>query len=160
MATRAKPREIVIESQKVFGVINKGLKWIGIVVAIATVVAVVSLGVRDLPHEELLKQVVSHVKEIPLASSPQSSWPTLAIPAKGKLELIPHLYSQYPAARVAGMRVKVTGSKDSFRLHIVYADGNECVIPDEACASDGLVGMYVTNELSEINLISYAFSRI
>lgn len=45
MATRAKPREIVIESQKVFGVINKGLKWIGIVIAIATVVLAVILSI-------------------------------------------------------------------------------------------------------------------
>lgn len=137
-------------------VVNKYLWWV-IVFSMAIAIA---FGIK---HEQGSKDADSAKtggprSEIPLVSSPQSSWPTLTIPAKGKVELIPYLYSKYPHARIVGMRVQVTGTEGSFRLYIQYANGNKCVIPDEVCALDGIVEMSVGNKLSETNIVSYAFA--
>ena len=87
---------------------------------------------------------------IPLASAPIAEWPTLTIPAAGKLELIapPH-----------GMHVMVYGHNAN--LHTVYADGHESVIPIESDGSnpDGpVVKEYLTNRVNEINIVSVAYS--
>lgn len=87
--------------------------------------------------------------EIPLASSPQSSWPKLAIPANGKSERIP-----VPP----GMRIVMAGNK--FLLHNVYRDGNECSF-NQSCPDIGAVaGNYATNEAQETNIVAYAFAPI
>ncbi|MCR4276083.1 MAG: hypothetical protein NUV90_01730 [Candidatus Parcubacteria bacterium] len=87
--------------------------------------------------------------EVPLASSPQSSWPKLVIPANGKSERIP-----VPP----GMRIVMAGNK--FLLHNVYRNGNECSF-NQSCPDVGAVaGNYATNEAQETNIVAYAFAPI
>lgn len=136
MATRAKPIEIVVESQKVFGVISKGLKWVGIVVGIATVVVVTIRSVHDLTPEE--PRVIS--------ASAQSEKMILTMLAGGKSERIP--VPPY-------MHVVMKG--DNFRLHNVYRDGHECAF-GEACTDGPLAAVYVTNEdTKNPNIVSYSY---
>ena len=95
------------------------------------------------PH----KQQLAHT--IPLASSPQSEWPKLVIPAGGRSEQVqvPH-----------GMRMVMAGSK--FRLHTVYQDGRDCTFGGEQCPDGAVVGNYAVNEAGETIVVSYAFIPI
>jgi len=95
--------------------------------------------------------VSRQTNSIPLASAPVAEWPKLVIPPKGSLEL-PRSPSK--------MHIIVHGRNAN--LHTVYTNGHECVIPVESDGSnpDGPVAKeYVTNEMSEENVISYAFSK-
>lgn len=83
---------------------------------------------------------------IPLASSPQSEWPKLIIPAGGRSETI-----SVPTR----MHIVMTGN--DFRVHNVYVDGSECTFGD-SCVAGPLVGNYVTNEAQRTNTVIYAFA--
>ena len=84
--------------------------------------------------------------EVPLASSPQSSWPKLVIPAGGKSELI---------AVPPGMHIVMNGN--NFRVHNVYTDGKDCAF-GESCIAGPLVGNYAKNEAQTTNIVVYAFA--
>jgi hypothetical protein len=84
--------------------------------------------------------------EVPLASSPQSTWPKLVIPAGGRSELIP-----VPQ----GMHVTMVGG-NKFRLHTVYQDGSECAFGD-SCPISPQKGVYAKNEATDTNIVSYAY---
>lgn len=87
--------------------------------------------------------------EIPLASSPQSSWPKLVMPANGESEAI--------SAVPPYMHVVAKG--DNFLLHTVYRDGRRCTF-GQPCPG-GLDGpiekVYATNKAPVTNIIIYAF---
>ena len=88
----------------------------------------------------------ANTRQIPLASSPQSSWPKLTAVAGGKF---PHI------AVPPKMHVVMIGN--NFRLHNVYQDGHECAF-GEPCVDGPLLYVYATNEAKETNIISYAFA--
>lgn len=153
MATRSKPKEIVIESQKIFGVVAKILNWIAIPLAVITVVVVTIWSISDYRNEEAVKVTSQQPpsarvgQEIPLASSPQSSWPKLVIPAGEK-----------KSERVTvppSMRTTMIG--DKFRLLIIYQSGRECVIPDQTCPAEPQAAVHALNDSRETNIVSYAF---
>lgn len=83
---------------------------------------------------------------IPLATSPQSSWPKLVIPANGKSQdiVVP-----------AGMHITLIG--DGFVLHSIYVDGHECT-SKEICPNGYITGTFITNEAPTANTIAYAFT--
>ena len=150
MTTRAKSKEIVVESQKVFGVVTKGLKWIAVSLAVITVIAVTIWGIGDLRHEQ--KQAEKAMPSmsstaIPLASLPQSEWPKLAISPKGMSETI---------TLPPGMRVIWAGYR--FRNYTVYPGGHTCIYSGgEPCPSGG-TGTYAENETDVVNVVAYAYA--
>lgn len=85
--------------------------------------------------------------QVPLASSPQSSWAKMLISAseEPKRILLP-----------LGMHhINVAGEK--YLLHTVYADGHECAtFGTETCPDGAVVEYYVTKEVGT-ETISYAF---
>lgn len=88
--------------------------------------------------------------EIPLASSPQSSWPKLVIPAGGRSERIPVPQS---------MHVVMGG--ENFRFHCVYRDGHEESFGKggSSCSDGNMPYVYATNENSkDVNIVSYAYA--
>lgn len=88
--------------------------------------------------------------EVPLASSPQSSWSKLAIPALGRSEQIP-----VPP----GMKAVMAGNR--FVLHTVYVDGRDCSFKESGiCPPGAYAGIYAVNEAEETNTVSYAFAPI
>lgn len=115
------------------------------VLAIAMVGALVVLPlVHAIWDESSSSQQVTR-SEVPLASSPQSEWQKLVIPAGGRSELI---------RRPAGMKVRMAG--DNFLLHMVYWDGKECSFRQMPCP-ESPIGVYAKNEAMETNIVSYAF---
>lgn len=87
--------------------------------------------------------------EIPLASSPQSSWPKLAVPAGGKSEVIP---------LPPDMRVIWAGYQ--FRNYTVYPGGHECAFNGTTPCPNGGTGTYANNEANVVNVVAYAFAPI
>lgn len=87
--------------------------------------------------------------QVPLASSPQSSWPKLAVPANGKSEIIP---------LPSGMRVVWAGYQ--FRNYTMYPDGHECAFNGTTPCPNGGTGTYANNEANVVNVIAYAFAPI
>ncbi|MDP2655196.1 MAG: hypothetical protein Q8P17_01390 [bacterium] len=83
--------------------------------------------------------------EVPLASSPQSEWPPLFVPANGKKQ-IPIL---------PGKRVTVAGY--NFVLHTEYEGGRDC---SGVCPDHGVVGVYVENKSATENTVVYAYTPI
>lgn len=142
MATRAKPREIVNESQKVFGVIGKGFKWIGIATAIVTVLVVTISGVRDRAHEEP-QQAVS-------ASAQSEKVMVLTMPANGDS---PHVFPE------TGKVTSFTGV--GFTTHCVYTDGTKGVVGDQLhpCHDGPMLYQYVRDTTGHPNSVTYAFAR-
>jgi len=90
------------------------------------------------------------LREIPLASWPKTSWPSLVIPANGKSEMV-----WYTPAHT-GMHIVVKGS--NFRLHTVYQGGHECAFGDN-CPAGHQAGAYVVNESPVQNTVLYAFGK-
>ncbi len=84
--------------------------------------------------------------EVPLASSPQSTWPKLVIPASGESEQV---------VVPPSMRTRMIG--DQFRLRIVYQDGTECILPSPNCPAKPQRAVYAVNDSKEKNIVSYAF---
>jgi len=84
--------------------------------------------------------------ETPLASSPQSSWLKLTIPAGGRSAHIP-----------VPPDMHMTAVGNNFRLHNVFVDGSECAF-GEQCTDGPLAGVYVTNEAKGTIIVSYAFA--
>ncbi len=83
--------------------------------------------------------------EIPLASSPQSEWPKLVIPAGGRSENIP--VPPYMHAMFIG---------NNFRVHNVYQDRSEC---SESCTDGPLAAVYVTSkDTKNQNIVSYYYA--
>ncbi len=83
--------------------------------------------------------------EIPLASSPQSEWPKLVIPAGGRSDMVP---------RPSGMHIVMAGTR--FLHHAVYQNGEECS-RGPSCP-EGSVGSYARNHAKETNSVSYAYA--
>ncbi len=83
---------------------------------------------------------------VPLASLPESDWPKLVIPAGGKSEII---------SRPSGMGVKLKGYQ--FLDYSVYPDGTECSMQLSGSCPQGSYGVYVKNQTSRTNVVSYAF---
>ncbi len=84
---------------------------------------------------------------IPLASSPQETWPSITIGPDGKSDRLP---------APPGMRVVVKGN--NFLSHYVYADGNECSFGSNCPAN--IIALYFTNT-SKISptLVMYAYEK-
>lgn len=82
--------------------------------------------------------------EVPLASSPQSEWPKLAIPVD-KSEFI---------QRPPGMKVRIAGY--DFVPYVTYVDGSECPGRERQCP-EGSTGVRVQNEALGKNIVAYAF---
>lgn len=142
MATRAKPREIVAESQKVFGVIRKGLKWIGITTAIATAIVVTVLSVRDRAHEESLHTVSTSVESEKVM--------VLTMLANGDSIYV------FPKT---GKVTSFTGV--GFTTHCVYTDGTEGVVGDQLrpCHDGPMLYQYVRDTTGHPNSVTYMFAR-
>lgn len=99
------------------------------------------------PQQEKPEKATHIVRsEIPLASSPQSSWPKLVMSAGGRTELIP-----------VPPQMHIVMNGNDFRVHNVYQDGHECAF-GESCVAGPLKGNYATNEAKGTNIISYAFA--
>lgn len=139
MATRAKPKEIVAESQKVFGFVMKAHKWIAIPLAVITVVVVTIWSISDLRHG------------IWGESSSSQQEKTLTMSPGGNSERIPGL---------SGHRVLVDGKKGSFLVHSVYEDGHECAF-GETCIDGTVVAIYVTNkDVKNPNIVTWSYTSI
>lgn len=89
MATRAKPKEIVAESQKFFDVEIKVHDWAAIILAVITILTVIMWGINDHRREksgDVVSKGTQQQKflgaQIPLASS-SSAVPTAGCPQYG-----------------------------------------------------------------------------
>lgn len=118
-----------------------------VVLAVILVGALIVHGIWG--DEKSGSQPVNSRSEVPLASSPQSSWPKLVIPAGGKSEVIP---------LPSGMRVMWAGYQ--FRNYTVYPDGHECAFNGTTPCPDGGTGTYANNEVNVVNVVAYAFAPI
>ncbi|MEK7086552.1 MAG: hypothetical protein AAB709_02345 [Patescibacteria group bacterium] len=85
--------------------------------------------------------------EIPLASSPQSSWAKLSISAGEEPIRIPLPLGMH--------HIDVAGKE--YLLHTVYADGHECASFGKETCPDGAVVEYYVSKATGIEMISYAF---
>ena len=135
--------------------IKKWMWRILIAIAIGAVIALIVSIVhnKDPKREKGATSPPSHSShaELPLASKPIAEWPTLTLPAKGKVEL--------PTPQ-PGMHAMVNG--DKLLVHTVYRDGHECIRASEGTGADvicpdGAVKVYVSNVMKEPNTISYAY---
>lgn len=131
---------LIALNKEVLGAASKTLQM---VLAVGMTVALVILPVWSwwvtlVPIPRQAKQ------EIPLASSPQSTWPKRAIP-EGKSEFI---------SRPPGMKPRIAGY--NFTPYVVYADGSECPGRERQCP-EGSVGVRVRNNAPGENIIAYAF---
>lgn len=123
----------------------KALQWLLAVTALMLFVFFpVLVGIRgdETPN--------SHQRsEIPLASSPQSSWPKLVIPSGigSESELI-HV--------PPGTQLSVAGYK--FRLYNVYQDKTRCAYEND-CKIAPLAGVIAVNESADENILHYAYSK-
>lgn len=87
--------------------------------------------------------------EIPLASSPQSTWPKLVIP--------PGIGSESELIHVPpGTQLSIAGYK--FRLYNVYQDKTRCAYGND-CKIAPLAGTIAVNESADENIIHYAYSK-
>jgi hypothetical protein len=84
--------------------------------------------------------------EVPLASSPQSSWPKWVIPPGGESER---------NTSPPGMHLVAAG--DHFLLRAVYPDGHKCSF-GQSCPNASEIINYATNEAKETNTVHYAFA--
>ncbi len=144
MTTRAKPKEIVAESQKIFGVVEKGSTWIALPLAVVTILAVIiwEPGTPSKPPERATRS------EVPLASAPRSTWLKLVVDPGGTSKRIPLPLRMH--------HIVVAGNK--YQLHTVYADGRECAsFGKETCPEGAVTEYYVTNEAQDKDILSYAF---
>lgn len=83
------------------------------------------------------------------ASSPQSTWPRLVLPAGGRSESI---------TVPPGTRMVAVGN--NFLLHNVYPGGRECSFGQSCPDVSEVSGVYITNESKETNTILYSFKSI
>lgn len=81
--------------------------------------------------------------QIPNATQPLEQWATVTISAKGRSPVIPG---------VPGMFAETTA--ESFVMHIVYADGTDCV---SNCRDGAITGFYLENTVDRPITVSYAF---
>ncbi|MDO8566906.1 MAG: hypothetical protein Q7R58_02000 [bacterium] len=121
----------------------KGLQWS--LVAVAAVLFIVCPIIVQFDDDEDPRGATRSA-EIPLASSPQSEWPKLVIPAGGRSERV---------TSPPGMHLVMSGN--NFLLHAVYPDGHECSF-GQSCPNASEIINYATNEAKETNIVSYAFA--
>lgn len=157
MATRAKPKEIVAESQKVFGFVMKAHKWIAIPLAVITIIVVAVWSIRDFRHEEgnpavsrsmSQQQSVTYYKQAASAVMQQKEVMTLSIPAGNSSGLIPPIAGKHP---------EVTGF-GKFSAYAVREDDTVCEADEPSCVNGPLLkGYYVTNESGKANTYTVNF---
>ncbi len=140
MTTRAKPKDIVAESQKVVGVVKKTHKWAAI--SLAMVVAIFSIVIP------LLTWTVS--PSVKNQSRQQQSVLTLTMPANGDSRQI---------AAEKGIVPSFTGY--DFDTHCVYADGSDRSMLDKVnpCVGGNIVAYYVRNLSGKPNTVTYVFVK-
>ena len=83
---------------------------------------------------------------VPFASAPQTEWPKLVIPPRGRSGLV---------RRPPGMHIVMAGYQ--FRHIMVFPGGTECSFGQQC--PDGPIGGYAQNEAGETNTVSYAFEK-
>lgn len=131
MTTRAKPKEMVVEGQRVFDVIANGGKWIAIPLAAFTVIFATVWSINEHSSKEgsLETRTVANAQQ-------QSEAMLLHMAPGGKSKRTP----------VPFMKRVVMSGKD-FRYHCLYADGHEeSFVPGEKPCSDGdLPLVYASN---------------
>lgn len=98
---------------------------------------------KDSSHENAERATRSE-PTIPLASSPQATWPKLVIQGE-KSEIVP---------RPPGMRINMAGY--NFHHVAVYPDGSECIVAERECP-EGSYGSYARNDAGRPNIVSYAY---
>jgi hypothetical protein len=122
----------------------KALQWLSVITAfLLFAVFPVLVGIRG---DETSNPQQAARSEIPLASSPQSSWPKWAIPPGGKSERI-----------VSPPGFHLVAAGNHFLLHAVYPDGRECSF-GQVCENASQIINYATNEAKETNIVPYAFA--
>lgn len=84
---------------------------------------------------------------VPLASSPQSTWPVLIIPAKGRSIQIP-----VPVGK------RVTFAGYDFLAHTQYANGQDC--SGGNCPDGQVTSVYAENLRNADNTIQYAYTPV
>lgn len=130
-------------------------KWVLLIVVTFAVIVGIMLLVASVKRDrakvaQAMPQYQQQTTTIPLASSPQSSWPKLVLAADGRSENIP-----IPP----GMRIVMSGN--GFVLHTMYTDGHECSFEESGvCPVGAYTGSYAKNKVSETNIVAYAFAPI
>ena len=112
-----------------------------VVVIVVTLVG--AMAVHGIWGDKPLVPSASSRTEVPLASSPQSEWSKLVIPAGRKSQFVP---------RPSGMKIRMAGQ--NFEGFNVF-EGSECSFL-KTCP-EGSLGAYARNLSEEENIISYAY---
>jgi hypothetical protein len=107
---------------------SKGVR--GMVVAVGVLIAG-AMAVHGIWGDSSISPQAT-LLETPPASAPQSTWPTLVIPAGGRTELLTVKPDTHLVFR-----------GNNFRIHNVYLDGREC-ITGSGCSDGPLRGAYLT----------------
>lgn len=127
-------------------------KWLWrVFIAISMIIGIIIFSslVRNCDNQTPEKSLIATQTNIPLASAPVTEWPKLTIPAGGRSERI-----QLPL----GMH-HITVIGNNYLLYSVYQDGHECwSFGQETCPDGAVTEYFVTNEVSEMNIVSYAFA--
>jgi hypothetical protein len=123
-------------------------KWLRrVMIAIAVIIGIVLIAsVARSPEQKQPEKAMLSMKAtaIPLASSPQSSWPKLVIQADGQ--------SYVP--RPSGMHIVTAGL--NYTSYAVYGDGHECSF--KTSCPEGSLGANIRNESTKVNVVSYAYA--
>lgn len=125
------------------GTMAKTLQWVlaGTMLMLFVVIPLVNLAWGEkTPPQRATRS------EVPLASSPQSSWPKWVMPPGGESER---------NTSPPGMHLVAAGNY--FRLHAVYPDGRKCSF-GQTCENASEIINYATNEANETNTVYYAFA--